>query len=609
MEETSFGIDSRDRIALIGMNGCGKSSLLKVLTGKEQPESGTVSRNGSLLISQVEQHPHFEQSESLMDFIFRDTGPQMQLIRDYEDCTASIEALSGEKEKEEEALLHFHELTEAMNRHACWELESRVKSLLAELNIRDFNMPMASLSGGMVKKAALARALCQDYKLLILDEPTNHLDIPTIEWLQNYLAKSDKAFLLVTHDRYFMEGICTRILEIDDKKLYQYKGNYSRFLEQKALRQDMENRRQARIESILRRELKWISKGPRARTGKDKKRKAALFDLMDQKSADTAASAEFSSTFRRLGKKILSLKRIAFSYGENQVIKTFSYQFKRGERIGLVGPNGSGKTTLLNLISGRLSPSEGSIDLGVNTHIAYFDQNASPLNPDMKVMDYLMEHAENINLADGSILTPARLLERFLFPKSLYYTPLGDISGGERRRLYLIRTLLENPNFLLFDEPTNDLDLQTLGMLEDYLADFPGCLLIVSHDRYFLDKVTDFQFIFDGKGHIRGFAGNYSEYRDLVPKQPAPDTEQKKTAPKTVKRKRKLSYKEQQEYQSMEENILELEEKIEKQEAAFSSADFKAEDTEKLNKAYEEMKRKLEELYSRWEELAQIAEL
>ncbi len=604
MEEASFGIDTKDKIALTGTNGCGKSSLLKTLAGEEDPESGHISRNSQLRISRVEQHPSFQKSESIMDFIFRDGSTQMQLVRDYEDCAASI---SLEGQTEEAVLLRLHELTEKMNKYSCWELESRVKSLLTELNLRDFRMPMATLSGGMVKKAALARALCQDYNLLILDEPTNHLDIPTIEWLQNYLAKSDRAFLLVTHDRYFMEDICTRILEIDDKKLYQYKGNYSRFLEQKTLRQDMENRRQARIKSILRQELKWISRGPRARTGKDKKRKAAFLELMDQQGEEQAASAEFSSTFRRLGKKILTLKKITFSYGENKVIKTFSYQFKKGERIGLVGPNGSGKTTLLNIISGRLKPCEGSMDLGVNTHISYFDQNASPLKGEMKVMDYLMEHAGNIRLADGSTLTPPRLLERFLFPKSLYHTPLDEISGGERRRLYLIRTLLENPNFLLFDEPTNDLDLQTLGMLEDYLANFPGCLLIVSHDRYFLDKVTDFQFIFDGKGNIKGFAGNYSEYRDMNQKPALSDSEKKKKTVKTVERQRKLSYKEKQEYLSMEEKILELEARIKDREADFASGDFKGKDTARLNRDYEGMKEELEDLYKRWEELARIA--
>lgn len=604
---SSFGIDSDDKIALIGSNGCGKSSLISVLTGESVPDEGQVSRNKTLYISRVDQQPLFSDDEKVLDFIFRDPSTQMKLVKDYEICSRKME----ENAQDETVLNDFHDLTDQMEKWNCWELESRIKSLLSELNIIDFNAAMSSLSGGMVKKAALVRALCQDYNLLILDEPTNHLDIPTIEWLQEYLKKSDKAFLLVTHDRYFMENICNRILEIDDQSVYQYKGNYSRYLDQKALRQNIENSKQARIESILRNELKWISRGPRARAGKDKKRTANYYNLMDEKNRDEASSAEFSSSFRRLGKKILHLKKIEFSYGDKNVIKPFSYQFRRGERIGLIGPNGSGKTTLLNLISGALNPDTGSIDMGINTHIGYFDQTGSVLKSDMKVMDYLNEHAEKITLADGSTLTPTQLLDRFLFPKSLYYTALGDVSGGERRRLYLIRILLSNPNFLLFDEPTNDLDLQTLSMLEDYLMDFPGCLMLVSHDRYFLDRVTDFQFVFDHVGNIHGYAGNYSEYKSLLTEQitaeAAAAPAAKKETSQVVKRERKLSYKEKQEFERIEEDILDMEGEIEEKEAAFSAPDFSPESAASLTVEYEALKKKLELKYARWEELSALA--
>jgi ABC transport system ATP-binding/permease protein len=603
--KSSFGIDSDDKIALIGSNGCGKSSLISVLTGESAPDEGQVSRNKTLYISRVDQQPLFSDDEKVLDFIFRDPSQQMELIKNYEICSKKME----ENAQDETLLNDFHYLTDQMEKWNCWELESRIKSLLSELKISDFNAPMSSLSGGMVKKAALVRALCQDYNLLILDEPTNHLDIPTIEWLQEYLKKSDKAFLLVTHDRYFMEDICNRILEIDELSVYQYRGNYSRYLDQKALRQNIENRRQARVESILRNELKWISRGPRARAGKDKKRTANYYNLMDEKNQDEATSAEFSSSFRRLGKKILHLKKIEFSYGDNNVIKPFSYQFRRGERIGLIGPNGSGKTTLLNLISGALIPENGSIDMGINTHIGYFDQTGSALQSDMKVMDYLNEHAEKITLADGSILTPTQLLDRFLFPKSLYYTALGDVSGGERRRLYLIRILLSNPNFLLFDEPTNDLDLQTLTMLEDYLMDFPGCLMLVSHDRYFLDRVTDFQFVFDNVGNIHGFSGSYSDYKSLLTEQAAAEAAAlivKKETTQVVKRERKLSYKEKQEYEGIEEDILNLEGRIEEKEAAFSAPDFNPENADSLTQEYEALKKELELKYARWEELSAL---
>jgi len=605
---SSFGIDSEDRIALIGTNGCGKSSLISVLTGEDPPEEGTVSRNSTLYISRVEQQPAFIQEERVLDFIFKDPTPQMKLVREYEECSRLME----EGNSDESLLERFHQLTDDMEKWSCWELESRVKSLLSELKIPDFYASMNSLSGGMVKKVALVRALCQDFSLLILDEPTNHLDIPTIEWLQEYLRKCEKAFILVTHDRYFMEDICNRILEIDNQSIFQYKGNYSKYLDQKALRQNIENRSQARIESILRQELKWISRGPRARAGKDKKRTANYYNLMEQKSAETAASAEFSSTYRRLGKKVLHLKQIEFSYGDKNVIKPFSYQFRRGERIGLIGPNGSGKTTLLNLISGALTPDQGIIDKGINTHIGYFDQTGSVLPSDMKVMEYLNEFAEKIQLADGSTLTPSQLLDRFLFPKSLYYTPISDVSGGERRRLYLIRILLSNPNFLLFDEPTNDLDLQTLTMLEDYLTEFPGCLLLVSHDRYFLDRVTDFQFVFDRNGNIHGFTGNYSEYKALLEDEKlttsAATATAKKSAPQVSNRTKKLSYKEKIEFDSMEDKIMDIESRIEEKEALFSAPNFRPEDSERLNREYHSLKEELERLYHRWEELSSLTD-
>ncbi len=608
VEDASFGIDTGDKIALIGTNGSGKSSLIKVLTGRDNPDGGTVSTNNDLYLSQVEQHPAFEDNETIMDFIFRDASPQMALVRQYETVTSRME--SGDVS--EEIMESFHDLTDQMEKQGCWELESRVKSLLSELSLHDFTSPMNVLSGGMVKKAALVRALVQDSNLLILDEPTNHLDIPTIEWLQEYLNKMDQAVILVTHDRYFLERICTRILEIDDQGIYQYKGNYSQYLEQKAIRQNIEERRQARIESILRKELKWISRGPRARAGKDKLRTANYYNLMDQQVTDQVAGAEFSSSYRRLGKKILHLKKIEFSYGEKKVINPFTYQFRRGERIGLIGPNGSGKTTFLNLISDRLQPDTGSIDTGINTHFGYFDQTGTVLEGDQKVIDYLTEYAETITLADGSRLSPSQLLDRFLFPKSLYYTPIKDISGGERRRLYLIRILLTNPNFLLFDEPTNDLDLQTLTMLEEYLQDFPGCVVLVSHDRYFLDRVTDFQFVFDGSGNIRGYAGNYSDYKYAEEEEESRKKQESRQQKSETKQKvktekpRKLSYKEKKEFESLEEEIMILEEEIESLEKTFSAAGFGGEESAEKVKEYNSKKELLDYKYSRWEELGAL---
>ena len=608
IENASFGIDTGDKIALIGTNGSGKSSLIRVLTGQEPPDGGTVSQNNNLYLSQVEQHPVFREDENILDFIFRDATPQMKLIREFETVSAAMEA----GKTGEEIIETFHDLTEMMEKMGAWEMESRIKSLLSELHLKDFNAPMKSLSGGMVKKAAIVRALAQDFNLLILDEPTNHLDIPTIEWLQEYLNKQDKAVILVTHDRYFLEKICTRIIEIDDQSIYQYKGNYSQYLEQKAIRQNIEERSQARIATVLRQELKWIMRGPRARAGKDKVRTANFYNLMDQQVGDQVSSAEFSSSYRRLGKKILQLKKIGFSYGDKKVINPFSYQFRRGERIGLIGPNGSGKTTFLNLLSDRLQPDTGSIDKGINTHFGYFDQTGTVLDGEQKVVDYLTEYAETITLDDGSRLTPAQLLDRFLFPKSLYYTPIKDISGGERRRLYLIRILLTNPNFLLFDEPTNDLDLQTLTMLEEYLQDFPGCVILVSHDRYFLDRVTDFQFVFDGKGNVSGYAGNYSDYKEAEVEEQARGKQQARLQKGETRQKvrteksRKLSFKEKRELSELEEEILILEEEISGLEESFSTSGFSGEDQGELVKIYNDKKKILKKKYSRWEELAAL---
>ncbi len=607
IEDASFGIDEGDKIALIGTNGSGKSSLIRVLTGKDHPDGGNVSTNNTLYLSQVEQHPSFLENETIMDFIFRDGTPQMKLVRQYETIASRME--SGDSS--DEVLDAFHDLTEQMEKQGTWELESRIKSLLSELNLKEFDAPMNSLSGGMVKKAAIVRALAQDFNLLILDEPTNHLDIPTIEWLQEYLNKMDQAVILVTHDRYFLEKICGRIIEIDDQTIYQYKGNYSQYLEQKAVRQNIEERSQARIESILRKELKWIMRGPRARTGKDKLRTANFYNLMDQQVTDQVASAEFSSSYRRLGKKILHLKKIEFSYGEKKVINPFTYQFRSGERIGLIGPNGSGKTTFLNLISDRLQPDTGSIDRGINTHFGYFDQTGTVLEGEQKVIDYLTEYAETITLADGSRLSPSQLLDRFLFPKSLYYTPIKDISGGERRRLYLIRILLTNPNFLLFDEPTNDLDLQTLTMLEEYLQDFPGCVVLVSHDRYFLDRVTDFQFVFDGNGNISGYAGNYSDYKSAEEEERSREkveSKQKNESKQKIRteRPRTMSFKEKKEFESLEEAIMMLEKEIEDLEGMFSTGDFSGGDSGEQVRLYNDKKAELEKKYARWEELGAL---
>ncbi|OQY38883.1 MAG: hypothetical protein B6229_04855 [Spirochaetaceae bacterium 4572_7] len=507
ISNVSFGIDSTDKIALVGINGCGKSTLLRVLAGIKNEYEGTISKNNKLKISYLHQNIKFKSDDSIIEHILDAPGAIMECLRNYNNCLNRMS--SGEDMNEE-----FTELSHKMDNLEAWGLESQVNSILGELGINDTTQKMGSLSGGMLKKIALAHTLVQDFNLLMLDEPTNHLDIETITWLQNYLQKLNKAVILVTHDRYFLDTITTRILEIDDKQIYSYNGNYSYFIAKKNERRESEEKSQNKLSNILRREKEWLSRGPKARTSKDRGRINRAYDMMDQVKSQEVTSSGFSISNRRLGKKVLALKNISKSYGDNIIINPFNYTFKRGERIGIIGDNGSGKTTFLNILTQSIKTDSGSVDMGINTHVGYFDQMGEKLPGDMTVMGFLKEIADVITLDDGRRLTPTQFLELFLFPKSLFYTKISSISGGERKRLYLISILIKNPNFLILDEPTNDFDIQTLTLLEEFLADFPGCLIVVSHDRFFLDKVVDFLFIFDNSGNIKGFAGNYTDYQE-----------------------------------------------------------------------------------------------
>ena len=558
-----------------------------------------MAKNNQLKISYLHQNIKYNENHTIIEHILDSEGSVMDCIRDYHKCLDSISRGNDEAER-------FEELTVEMERLGAWDIESRIKSILGELGIVDETLKMSQLSGGMLKKTALAHALIQDYNLLLLDEPTNHLDIDTITWLQNYLEKSKKAVVLVTHDRYFLDNVTNRIIEIDDKTLYSYSGNYTYFLEKKQERKDAEARSQDRLTNILRKETEWLARGPKARTSKDRGRINRAYDMMDQVKSLEVSSSEFTVTNRRLGKKIIELKNISKSFDGRQIIKPFHYAFKRGERIGIVGNNGSGKTTFLNLLAGKLDTDTGTVDTGINTHIGYFDQMGKDLPKDQTVMNFLKDIANVITLDDGRRLTPTQFLELFLFPKSLFHTSIGEISGGERKRLYLISILLTNPNFLILDEPTNDFDIQTLTLLEDFLADYQGCLIIVSHDRFFLDKVADFLFIFDGSGNIKGFAGNYSEYSEYVTVLKKSEKKNKSKGTKVVNREEKkgLSFKEQKEYESLESEIEKIEEDLKVLEASFTTET----DSEKIvlnTKNYNELNEKLIIMMDRWEELAE----
>lgn len=599
LTDVSFGINTGDKIALVGINGCGKSTLLRVLADIKKEYAGIISRNNQLKISYLHQKITFNQDHTILEHILDSEGSIMECIKDYHSCLESMSSGSDETQR-------FEELSHRMDELEAWEIESRIKSILGELGINNTNLKMNALSGGMLKKTALAHALVQDYNLLLLDEPTNHLDIDTIKWLQSYLVKSNKALVLVTHDRYFLDNITTRIFEIDENSIFTYNGNYSYFIEKKQERRESEERSQNRLTNILRREKEWLQRGPKARTSKDKGRINRAYDMMDQVKSQEVTSSSFSISNRRLGKKVLVLKNISKSFGSKTIIKPFNYIFKKGERIGIVGENGSGKTTFLNILTDVIQSDSGCVDKGINTHIGYFDQMGKELPQDFTVMGYLKDIASVITLEDGRKITPTQFLELFLFPKSLFYTSISDISGGERKRLYLISILLTNPNFLILDEPTNDFDIQTLTLLEDFLIDYPGCLIVVSHDRYFLDKVVDFLFIFDGFGNIKGFAGNYADYEDYIKELKSEERKQKSKGIKQVNREKKkgLSFKEKKEFESLEPEIEKHEEMIEELEKSFSES-LSPDELANNTKKYNQLKSDLETKYKRWEELGE----
>ncbi|MCF6335997.1 MAG: ABC-F family ATP-binding cassette domain-containing protein, partial [Spirochaetales bacterium] len=543
VDNLSFSALNGEILGFLGPNGAGKSTLLHILAGLNEADEGKISKNNKLRISILEQNPKIEQRITIREFLYFGNTPVIKLISEYHNCLKESKDLSAGKSQDQN-LLKLERLTEKMDTENGWEIENNYLSFLSELKIGDPELKLENLSGGMKKKVAIARALSSFPNLLILDEPTNHLDIEIIEWLEKYLRTSSLSFIMVTHDRYFLDSVCTTILELDKGKVYKYSGNYTTFLERREIRLSTEKNEQARINSILKRELEWLSRGPRARAGKDKKRKMRIEQLMERKTSADNGDTEFSSAEQRLGKKVLELKQINKSYEGEVVISPFSYKFKRRERIGIIGPNGSGKSTFLDIITGRIKPDSGEIEAGLNTLFGYYDQLSDNLTRAAKrglsVIEYIKEGAEQIRLGDGRSVSASQFLEIFNFPSEGHRTLLKQLSGGEKRRLYLIKILTQNPNFLILDEPTNDLDLETMRRLEDYIISFTGTIIVVSHDRAFLDRTTDFLFLFDGTGGINGFRGNYSEYKEFI-------LQAQKESKKEVK-----SAKERSEYNSME---------------------------------------------------------
>jgi len=596
-EGVTLGINLNDRIGLLGANGCGKTTFLKLISELMEPDTGTIAKNQQLNLSVLEQEPVFPPGSTVAQALYSGFSQRINLLNAYRRC---LDASEHHQANESELAA----LSEQMDRLHGWEIEQTYRSVLTELGIPDFSAPAETLSGGMKKKVAIARAVCTNPNLLILDEPTNHLDIKTIEWLESYITSTRMGCMVVTHDRYFLDAVCSRIFEIDRATVFTYDGNYAAYLEKKQERTEREAAGQQKINSILRTELEWLRQGPKARTGKDKGRKQRIRDLMDTKVSREAEMSEFSSSHRRLGKKVLELRHVEKSYSGMQVISPFSYSFKQGERIGLVGPNGSGKSTFLDVVTGTLPPDAGDIDMGVNTVFGYYDQLNRQLPEDKTVLEFISDKQEQVTLSSGTVSAP-RFLEIFGFDVSYHRITISRLSGGEKRRLMLISTLLVNPNFLVLDEPTNDLDMDTLRRLEDYLASFTGCLLVVSHDRAFLDRTTDFLFLFDGSGSVKGFAGTYSELKNELDTQtPRPiRSTPKQNGKQQRKKKQKLSFKEQREFEGLMDEIEALEQEKAELDQSFQQHTG---NLESQTKRYQEVLDRIEEATRRWEYLAEI---
>ncbi|GAA4337680.1 ABC-F family ATP-binding cassette domain-containing protein [Mucilaginibacter gynuensis] len=552
----TIGINRGRRVALVGVNGAGKSTLLKLLANQFSPTEGKVVRARDLRLGYLEQDPGFKNSVTISDYIFHEDNIQQQLIRRYEELLENDPDNSKAIEK----------VMEELSEVDAWEYEYKIKTILGRLDIHHLNQNITSLSGGQKKRLALARLLIEDPDMYILDEPTNHLDIDTIEWLEKLLTEGNKTILMVTHDRYFLDNVCNEIIEIDKGKTFTYNGNYGYFLEKKAEREATDEIQFHKNSNLLKKELDWMRRQPQARGTKSKARIDAYYDLEDKtKNAGPKAKVELSVKTARQGNKIMEIEHIAKSFKDVNLITDFSYVFKKGDRIGLAGKNGSGKSTLLNMITGALQPDKGKIDKGETTVTGYFHQAGIKFKDDERVIDVVKNVAEFITMADGKMISASQLLTQFLFPPKKQHGFVSNLSGGEKKRLQLMSILIKNPNFLILDEPTNDLDIDTLNVLEDFLTSYTGVIMIVSHDRYLLDTLAEQLFIMEGDGNVRIFNGNYSSYR-LDAEEAKQAAKQKPVAVETpkpvVEKKPKLSFKEQKELETIEKEISDLEVKI-----------------------------------------------
>lgn len=554
----TLGINAGQRVALVGVNGAGKSTLMKLLAERFAPLEGKIVKNKSVKIGFLDQEPSFPDNSTISDFIFSSENKQQQLIKEYEELI--------EQEHPDEKKLN--RLYEELSEHNAWEYEHQIKTILSRMGINQLQQKIDTLSGGQRKRLALAKLLIEDPEIYVLDEPTNHLDIDTIEWLEKLLTTGAKTLLLVTHDRYFLDNVCNTIVELDRGKTFTYNGNYAYFLEKKAEREAQDDATFQKNKNLLKKELEWMRRMPQARTTKSQARIDAFYDL-DEKTKQRSEHQKVTLNVKmsRQGNKILELDHIHQQFQEQLIIDDFSYVFKKGDRIGLAGKNGTGKSTLLNIITGNLSPLKGKVDLGETTKFGYYKQGGLAFNEKERVIDIVKADAEYIKMADGQTISASALLTLFLFPPKKQHGLVEKLSGGEKKRLHLMKVLMQNPNFLILDEPTNDLDIDTLNVLGEFLENFPGVLMLVSHDRYLLDKMSDQLFIMEGNGNVKIFNGNYSEHRNSLEleKEIAAKKQKQDASANTSNNKStasKLSFKEQQEFKNLEESLAESEEKL-----------------------------------------------
>ncbi len=602
-KQLHFGLQKGERVALVGINGTGKSTLLKILAGIIIPTEGKVVSEKGIKIGFLNQEPNFTGLKTVNDFIYSTDNEQQQLIKEYEELLA-MEDIDQDK---------LVELTEKLTTMEAWEYEHNIKTILNRLQISNFDQDIHSLSGGQRKRLSLAKLLIDEPDVYILDEPTNHLDIETIEWLEKLLKTGNKTVLLVTHDRYFLDNVCNEIRELDRGEVYTYKGNYTYFLEKKAERETIDVAMADKARNLLRRELEWMRRQPKARGTKSKSRIEAFYDLEDKAKGPTKNdSVKLSVKIARQGSKILEINNIAKSFNAHNLIEDFSYVFKKYDRIGLAGKNGTGKSTFLNLITQQINPDRGEIIVGETTTFGYYKQGGLEFSDTDRVLDVVKNVAEYIEMANGDNLTASQLLTLFLFPPEKQFNMVSKLSGGEKKRLQLMRVLMKNPNFLILDEPSNDLDIDTLNVLEEFLDNYPGILILVSHDRYLIDKLTEQLFIFEGDGKIRIYNGNYADYKLEI------ETEQKegKAASKNKEKlqkpvevkpteKRKLSYKELLEYESLEKEVEDIEKKIERIESEMNTLSDYTKITE-LASEIESLKESYDKKSERWIELAEF---